>query len=81
MEFTGKQIVLAGLRDDWMRGVKHSLNYESINRQRMIEAGHISEYEYLTSENKTLNKHKLAMKIYNENNETIPEEYWSEILK
>ena len=81
MEITGKEIVLVGLRDDWTRGAKLSVDYEAINQQRMADAGHLSEYEYLTSENKTLNKHKLAMKVYNENNQSIPEDFWSDILK
>ena len=80
MEITGKEVVLVGLRDDWFRGAKLSVDYEAINRQRMIDAGRINEYEYLVSENKTLNRHKLAMKISEENNGTIPDEYWKDIL-
>ena len=81
MEITGKEVVLAGLRKDWMRGVTLSLKYEAENRERMANAGHLAEYDYLTAKNKTLTNHRLAMQIYKENNETIPEEAWNDLIK
>lgn len=81
MELTAKEVLLNELRADWLRGAKLSVDYEAINRQNMIDAGRINEYDYLVSENKTLNLHKQALKIYNENNETIPEEIWNELIK
>lgn len=81
MEITGKEVVLAGLRKDWMRGVTLSLKYEAENRERMANAGHLAEYDYLTAKNKTLVNHRKAMEIYKENSETIPEGVWTELIK
>ena len=80
-EIIGKEVLLKELREDWLRGAKHSLNYEAENRQRMANAGHLAEYDYLTAKNKTLTNHRLAMQIYKENNETIPEEAWNDLIK
>lgn len=79
-KITEKENLLKEFREDWIIGAKHSVNYESINRERMVEAGKIETYDYLISENKTLNRHKLALKIYNENENSIPEDKWVQIL-
>ncbi len=76
-----KEALLREERADWLKGVQYSLKYETINQTRMKEAGKLSEYLYLTSENKTIKKHKEVLEIYNRNNQTIPEDMWNEILK
>lgn len=76
-----KEALLKEAKEDWIKGVKHSVNYEHMNRERMIAAGRVEEYDYLTSENKTLKRHKMAMKILAENNDTIPDDLWKNILE
>ena len=67
-------------KKEWLKGVKLSIKYEAINRQRMINADRLPEYDFLTGENKTLKRHKEVFKILNNNNDTIPEELWSKFL-
>lgn len=67
-------------REDWIRGMKFSIKYEGLNRERISSAGRLAEYDYLTGESKTLKRHKNAFEIYNNNNESIPDEYWTQIL-
>ncbi len=76
-----KEDFLQELKTDWVTGMNHSIRYENINRQRLTDAGRVSEYDYLTGENKTIKRHKAAFEVYNNNNESIPENYWSKILK
>lgn len=75
-----KEEFLEELRNDWIKGMNISIKYENMNRQSMIDAGRISEYDYLTGENKTIKRHKAAFEVYQNNNESIPEDYWSKIL-
>ena len=80
-QLSEKKAALVEAKNDWIKGMTYSVEYEDINRCRMIDAGKIQEYEYLTSENKTINNFKKAMTIYKDNNNTIPDEYWNEILR
>lgn len=81
MEITGKEIVLVGLRDDWARGAKLSVDYEVINASRMEQAGKLEEYIYLTEKNKILNLHKETVKTLKENDGKLPEEFWNKVIK
>ena len=81
MEITGKEIVLVGLRDDWTRGAKLSVDYEVINASRMEQAGKLEEYIYLTEKNKILNLHKETVKTLKENDGKLPEEFWNKVIK
>ena len=76
-----REKVLEELKQDWIKGMKYSLKYENINRERFSAAGKLPEYEYLAGENKTIKKLKSAMAVFEQNNSTIPDEYWAEILK
>lgn len=71
---------LEELKQDWIKGMKYSLKYEDMNRQRFSDAGRLSEYEYLAGENKTIKKHKAALELYRKNNDNIPDESWANIL-
>lgn len=68
-------------KEDWIKGLKYSVKYEKINRARMNNAGRLPEYDYLTCENKTIKKHKAIFEILKKNNDTIPEDSWTEIIK
>ena len=68
------------MKADWFNGVVHSLKFERMNRQRMIEADRIAEYDYLTKANKTLNRHKLALQLYADNGNKIPDDRWADLL-
>ncbi len=76
-----KETKLEELKKDWIEGLNYSIKYESINRERMEDADRLSEYDYLTSENKTLKRHKKAFEILQNNDNTIPDELWPLILK
>lgn len=75
-----KEDLMKEAKEDWIKGLKQSLKYEGINRERMIAANRGEEYDYLTTENKTLKRHKAAMKILEENNDIIPDDLWNNVL-
>lgn len=79
-EIAKKEKSLERNKSEWLKGLRHSIRYENINRERMITAGRVSEYDYLTAENKTLKRHKAAFEIYKNNDESIPTAKWAEIL-
>ena len=72
-----KEETLKDLKDNWGKWLEHNVEHEKINHQRMIDAGRESEYLYLTGENKLIKKYAEAYKIFKENNNTIPESYWT----
>lgn len=75
-----KEKSLAELKEDWLEGLKSSIEYEKMNRERLTAAGRASEYDYLTSENRTIKKYKAIFEAYKNNNDSIPENMWAEIL-
>lgn len=75
-----KENAINEMKADWFNGVVHSLKFERMNRQRMIEADRIAEYDYLTKANKTLNRHKLALQLYADNGNKIPDDKWADLL-
>lgn len=77
---TKKETELQNFKDEWVSRLGFSVKYEGINRERMVEADRLPEYDYLTSENKTIKKHKRIFDIYKTNNDTIPETMWAEII-
>lgn len=77
---TKKEKLVEVMKKEWIKGAKYSIKYETINRQRMVDAGRLTEYDYLTGENKTIKRHKQAMDIYIKNNNCIPDELWAKIL-
>lgn len=64
----------------WLEGVKRSVAAEKENRNIMIEHNRLSAYDYLTGKNPVINKHKAILELYTQNNNSIPEEKWDEIL-
>ena len=60
--------------------MRKSVDYEAVNRDMMIDAGKLKQYEYLTGENKILKMHKEALKVCEENDGVLPEEMWGKIL-
>lgn len=70
---TKKETELKNIKDEWVSRLGFSVKYEGINRERMVEADRLPEYDYLTSENKTIKKHKRIFDIYKTNNDTIPD--------
>ena len=68
------------MKQEWLEGAKFSVKYEAINRERMNAAGRLSEYNYLTGENKIIQRHKEAIEIYKNNNNSIPDELLANIL-
>ena len=64
----------------WITGMRKSVDYEAVNRDMMIDAGKLKQYEYLTGENKILKMHKEALKVCEENDGVLPEEMWGKIL-
>jgi len=79
-DLKSKEETLEELKTDWIKGLKYSLKYENVNRERMKAAGRLAEYDYLTAKNKVLNKYKTAYDIYKNNNNRIPDENWDTIL-
>ena len=64
----------------WIAGMKKSVHYEAVNREMMVNAGKLKQYEYLTGENKVIKLHKEALEICDKNNDELPEEMWVKIL-
>ncbi len=75
-----KETELEKLKKDWLTRLKYSVKYEAINRQRMIDADRLPEYEYLTAENKTIKRHKQVFNAYVKNNKSIPEDLWTTVI-
>ena len=75
-----KENLVQKMKQEWLEGAKFSVKYEAINRERMNAAGRLSEYNYLTGENKIIQRHKEAIEIYKNNNNSIPDELWAKIL-
>lgn len=64
----------------WLEGVKRSVAAEKENRDIMIDHHRLSAYDYLTGKNPIINKHREILEIYTQNNNTIPEDMWDEIM-
>lgn len=75
-----KEKILNECKNDWLEGLKYSVEYEQSNRLRMANAGRVAEYDYLTSENKTLNSYKKLYQIYKNNENTLPQDVWQKII-
>lgn len=75
-----KENILLEAKQEWLNGVKYSVQYENINRQRMIAQNRVEEYDYLVGENKTIKKHKAILQLLNENNGIIPDDIWIKIV-
>lgn len=68
-------------RAEWIKGVKYSVEYEAINRERMRQNNREKEYNYLADKNPVINLHKEVWQAYLDNGNQLPEEYWSKILE
>ena len=79
-EFQAKEIILVIMKSNWIDSMKKSVEQEEKNRETMIKFGVGKAYDYLTSESLIIKKHKEAYKIYQENNNFIPKDYWKKIL-
>ncbi len=66
-------------KKEWLEGMKYSVKYEAENRKRMAAANVLNEYDYATSENKILKKHKAAQEFV-KNNKEIPDSFWTDIV-
>ncbi len=75
-----KEQQLAENKAEWIKGLTYSVDYEKINRARMIDAGRVAEYDYLTAENATINQHKAVFEAFEKNNYQIPEDLWAKII-
>lgn len=64
----------------WIAGMKKSVAYEAKNREMMIAADRVRQYDYLTGENKIIKLHKEALEVCEKNDDIIPEELWGRIL-
>ena len=64
----------------WLEGVKRSVAAEKENRDIMIDHHRLSAYDYLTGKNPIINKHREILEIYTQNDNTIPEDMWDEII-
>ena len=71
---------LAEMKKVWLVRLKYSVKYADANRERMIQAGKIEDYDYLTSDNKTLKLHKELFEAYKNNNDILSEHLWSEVV-
>ena len=68
---------LQELKSNWLARLNCSIKFENENRGFMAEANRLSDYEYLISENPTINRHK---KLY-EMSQNKDENLWEEVLK
>ena len=68
------------IREVWLEHMIQSIHLENENYKIMDEVGIAKEYSYLVERNKDLNRYSSIFKVYKENNDRIPEEFWSEIL-
>lgn len=75
-----REKVVEKLKQDWIEGMKISLNYENTNREIFKEVNGLPVYEYLAGENKIIKKHRAALAVYEANKGVIPDNYWKEIL-
>lgn len=80
-ELDEQEKIFNELKEEWINGMLYSVKYEKYNRERMIEAGNEAEYTYLADKNPTILKHNEAAKIYHENNDIMPEEFWKTIIE
>ncbi len=67
-------------RQLWLVGVQKSVAAADENRSIMEREHRLSAYDYLTGKNPIINKHKAILEFYEQNNNTIPEESWDDIL-
>ena len=68
------------MKSNWIDSMKKSVEQEEKNRETMIKFGVVEAYDYLTGESLIIKKHKEAYKVYQENNNFIPKDYWKKIL-
>lgn len=71
---------LAETKKDWTGALTYSINYEKINRERFAAIGSKDQYDFLTTENKTINRYKELANMAKENKGVLPENVWAEIL-
>lgn len=72
--------LIKDLQKKWLYGLEASMKLESVNRQQIAKAGKLADYNYLVGENKTRKRYQDAYNLFHENNYTIPEDKWSEIM-
>ena len=56
------------------------VNLEKENINIMKNANCSKKYEYIVENNKKVQKYREAIKVYNENDGEIPEEFWNKLL-
>lgn len=71
---------LKELKEQWLYGLEASMKLEAVNQQRISDAGRLADYNYLVSENKTMKRYKDAYNLLHENNYTIPEDKWPQVM-
>lgn len=76
-----RESILEEAKQDWLKGVKYSVEYENLNRERMIAKNRVEEYDYLVGENKTIKQHKAIVEMLENNNGTLPDNVWVEIVE
>ena len=75
-----KKVMLGETKSNWLKGLKYSVEYEKINKQRMVEGQRGAEYDFLTSKSRELNEYKKYYEIMNENDGKLPDEAWEQLL-
>ena len=68
------------LKENWIMYMEQSVSLENENYKIMEEAGVAKEYNYLVERHKDLNKYTSLFKVYKQNNDSIPENIWLEML-
>ena len=71
---------LATTKKDWLGALEYTIKYEKHNRETFAKAGVLEEYDYLTAKNKLMLRYKELDAMRIENNDSLPEEVWAQIL-
>lgn len=71
---------LAETKADWTGALTYSIDYEKVNKERFAAIGSSKPYEFLTAENKMINRYKELAKIAKENKGELPDDIWAQIL-
>lgn len=75
-----KEDRLADAKDVWIEYLISCVNLEKENINIMKNANCSKKYEYIVENNKKVQKYREAIKVYNENDGEIPEEFWNKLL-
>lgn len=68
-------------REQWTQKMLKLAKSLKENKEIIISSGFKDEYEYIFGINHHIKKYEKAFDVYQENNSSIPESYWQNLIK